>query len=86
MARYRLLRTNFTGTTQYFLAMFRGHWASSHGDGNGRQVQQSPRPAALESVDELRLRDEAVLDQHIAQPLLLSSFWSARAHAPAAAL
>ncbi len=30
MARYRLLRTSFTGTTQYFLAMFRGtYWASS---------------------------------------------------------
>ncbi len=32
MARYRLLRTSFTGTTQYFLAMFRGtYWASSTG-------------------------------------------------------
>ena len=74
MARYRLLRTSFTGTTQYFLAMFRGtYWASSTGMEMAVRSTLGMLTGSVvvsQSVDELRLRDEAVLDQHIAQPLL----------------
>ena len=41
-----------------------------HGDGNGRQVHKVHAQLHTQSVDELRLRDEAVLDQCVAQPLL----------------
>lgn len=71
MARYRLLRTSFTGTTQYFLAMFRGtYWASSTGMEMAVRSTKVHAQLHSQSVDELRLRDEAVLDQCVAQPLL----------------
>ena len=41
-----------------------------HGDGNGRQVHKVHAQLHTQSVNELCLRDEAVLDQCVAQPLL----------------
>lgn len=56
MARYRLLRTSFTGTTQYFLAMFREtYWASSTGMEMAVSSTKDHAQLHSQSVDELRL-------------------------------